>query len=81
MDCTNIHETTAWTRLQEHANHIKSHTHLRELLKDSTRNECLVAEHDGIMLDFSRECVTKDTMGLLFDLATVSNMEEKRVSE
>jgi glucose-6-phosphate isomerase len=40
-----------------------------------------VAEHDGITLDFSRECVTQETMELLFDLATTANVEEKRVSE
>jgi hypothetical protein len=62
MDCANIHETAAWARLQDQAAHVKSNTHLRELLKDEKRCEGLVAEHDGILLDYSRQCVTQETM-------------------
>lgn len=62
MDSASINETTAWARLQEQAKHIKANTHLRDLLKDTSRCEGLVAEHDGILLDYSRECVTQETM-------------------
>ena len=56
------HIYIAWARLHEQATHIKTNTHLRELLKDTSRCEGLVAEHDGILLDYSRECVTQETM-------------------
>jgi len=80
MSVTPIHETAAWLRLKEEAKHIKADTHLRDLLKDSTRNEALVAQHDGILLDYSRQNVTQHTMELLFNLATTAGVEEKRAA-
>ena len=62
MDTTNIHETAPWSRLQDHAKHIKANTHLRNLLQDSARCEALVAEYDGILLDYSRQCAVPETM-------------------
>lgn len=72
-----INDTTAWKRLQEHANVIKSSTHLRELLQDEKRNEVLRTEQNGIFLDYSRQNATTQTLDLLFDLADAANLKKK----
>jgi len=48
--------------LEEHAKVIKETTHLRTLLQDQERSQALVAEHEGIVLDYSRENVTLETV-------------------
>ncbi|TMW57043.1 hypothetical protein Poli38472_002968 [Pythium oligandrum] len=74
---TLINETTAWKRLQEHAQVIKTTTHLRDLLQDEKRNEVLRTEQHGIFLDFSRQNATTQTLDLLFDLADTANLKKK----
>lgn len=72
-----ISNTTAWKRLQEHAQVIKTTTHLRDLLQDEKRNEVLRTEQQGIVLDFSRQNATTQTMDLLFDLADTAHLKKK----
>lgn len=72
-----ISETSQWKRLSEHSSIVKT-THLRQLLSDSDRCSSLLAEHRGIVLDYSRENVLAETMDLLFDLAGAAGLEEKR---
>ncbi len=56
-----INETPQWKRLEEHAQTVKQ-THLRNLMQDTERCFALMAEHKGILLDFSRENVLPETM-------------------
>lgn len=56
-----ISESVEWKSLERHAEFIKT-THLRTLLQDEKRCEALVAEHNGIVLDYSRENVVPETM-------------------
>ena len=93
-----INETVQWKRLEEHANQMKAQ-HLRKLLQDRERSSALTAEHNDIVLDYSREIVTAETMvlskslyyyvfidnhcltwlqDLLFDLASVAGVDQKR---
>mmetsp|Transcript_27977 Transcript_27977/g.47027 ORF Transcript_27977/g.47027 Transcript_27977/m.47027 type:complete len:565 (-) Transcript_27977:417-2111(-) len=72
-----ISESAQWKRLQEHSQNIKE-THLRTLMQDSARCAALTAEHDGILLDFSRENVVPETMDMLYDLAGAAGLEDKR---
>eukprot|EP01006_Ploeotia_vitrea_P016555 TRINITY_DN47279_c0_g1_i1.p1 TRINITY_DN47279_c0_g1~~TRINITY_DN47279_c0_g1_i1.p1 ORF type:complete len:621 (-),score=337.72 TRINITY_DN47279_c0_g1_i1:49-1731(-) len=61
-------EALAWQKLAKHVEAIEK-THLRDLLKDANRDKALVAEFDGVVLDYSRQRVTAETMDLLYDLA------------
>eukprot|EP00605_Chrysophyceae_sp_TOSAG23-4_P002953 GSChrysophyteH1.ASY1.ANO1.3252.1 assembled CDS len=74
-----ISESSAWGALKDHVSEIKQ-THLRHLLKDGDRCSKLTAEHDGIYLDYSRQCLTSETMSKLFDLAKAANLEEQRAA-
>lgn len=64
-----------WQALQGHKQSIIDNVHLRELLDNHLRNDALIAEHDGIFLDYSRQRVTEETMQMLFALARAVNME------
>lgn len=59
--CSVINETAQWKRLEEHAQSIKQ-THLRNLMQDTERCFALMAEHNGILLDYSRENMLPETM-------------------
>ena len=56
-----INETSQWKRLEEHVLAVKQ-THLRNLMQDTERCFALMAEHKGILLDYSRENVLPETM-------------------
>lgn len=62
-----LSSAAAFPALKAHAEEIKAQ-HLRELMADEARCASLVAEHNGITMDFSRQKVTPDTMGLLTTL-------------
>jgi glucose-6-phosphate isomerase len=67
----------AWTALTEHYEKIKS-THLRELFEaDADRGTKLSAEAVGIYLDYSKNRVTDETLGLLRELARQSGLPER----
>ena len=71
-----ISTTPAWSALAAHVAEIRG-THLRDLLQDGKRCAGLVAEHDGVVLDFSRQNATAKTLGLLVDLAKTADVPGK----
>jgi len=71
-----IGETEEWEVLRAHAEVMKG-THLRELLEDEDRAQALYIEHDGIILDYSRQQVTKRTMEMLLELADKAGLKGK----
>ncbi len=71
-----IASTPAWKALQEHAGSIAG-THLRTLLKDEDRCRAMTASHGSIVVDYSRQNATLDTMRLLFELAKTANLQAK----
>jgi glucose-6-phosphate isomerase len=53
--------------------------HLRELFaEDATRGERLCAEAAGLYLDYSKNRITDETLGLLVELAEQSDLEHRR---
>jgi len=75
---SSIESSVAWKALASHVSKIdQPRSHLRHLIQDRQRYACLVAEHDGVFMDFSRQRVEAQTMDLLFDLAETSNVLEK----
>lgn len=66
--------TPAWSALTAHVPKVNE-LHLRDLLQDAGRCGSLSKEFDGITLDYSRQLVTGETMGLLFDLARAVGLE------
>eukprot|EP00177_Eucheuma_denticulatum_P003478 GFKZ01006290.1.p1 GENE.GFKZ01006290.1~~GFKZ01006290.1.p1 ORF type:complete len:554 (-),score=81.04 GFKZ01006290.1:289-1950(-) len=51
--------------------------HLRDLLLDPERCNAMTASHAGILLDYSRQRLTLDTLSLLFDLARRTKVPDK----
>ena len=67
----------AWTDLREHHAEIRD-VHLRDLFAaDPGRGERLAAEAAGIYLDYSKNRVTDETLGLLVRLARESGLAER----
>lgn len=67
----------AWQALQRHFEDVKE-THLRELFaNDKQRGERYAAEAAGLYLDYSKNRVTDQTLGLLIQLAEESGLREK----
>ncbi|RYH24014.1 hypothetical protein EON65_17205 [archaeon] len=56
-----ISDSVQWKRLESHVSAIKQ-THLRNLMADADRCNALTAEHNNILLDYSRQNVTQETM-------------------
>ncbi|CAM9948489.1 unnamed protein product [Discosporangium mesarthrocarpum] len=54
--------------------------HLRNLMSDPERCAALTAGFDGILLDYSRQKVTNETMDMLFNLAEAAGLSEKRAA-
>jgi len=71
-------ETPAWRALQAHYDKIKD-THLRQLFaEDAKRGERLVAEGAGLYLDYSKNRITDETIGLLLQLAAERGVAQRR---
>jgi glucose-6-phosphate isomerase len=67
----------AWSALQRHYEGVKS-LHLRQLFaEDTKRGERLVAEAAGIYLDYSKNRITDETLGLLIRLAQEAGLRER----
>lgn len=66
----------AWKDLKAHVEDIKK-THLRDLMSDTKRCQSLTAEFDGVLLDYSRQCATVDTLNKLNKLAEDAHLKEK----
>jgi glucose-6-phosphate isomerase len=67
----------AWSALAEH--HVKIRdAHLRDLFaSDPDRGERLTAEAAGLYLDYSKNRITDETVGLLTELAVQSGLPER----
>jgi glucose-6-phosphate isomerase len=74
---TSLTSRPAWKALDEHALAMR-HVHLRTLFTgDSSRGERLTAEGAGLFLDYSKNRVTAETMGLLVRLAEESGLRPR----
>jgi glucose-6-phosphate isomerase len=75
---TPLRERESYSALERH--YAETHaTHLRELFgADPDRGERLVAEAAGLYLDYSKNRVTDETIGLLASLAAESGLSERR---
>ncbi|MFH0944587.1 MAG: glucose-6-phosphate isomerase, partial [Planctomycetota bacterium] len=74
-----IHTTDAWCALTRHALDARKFR-LLELMEDRKRTRQMVAEHDGVFLDYSRQLATKETVRLLLDLARAARLK-RRIAE
>ena len=78
MPTTPLRQRPAWKALEQHHSEI-SGRHLRELFAaDPGRGERLTAEAAGLYLDYSKNRVTDETLGLLLQLAEESGVAERR---
>jgi glucose-6-phosphate isomerase len=73
-----LRQRSAWSALEGHVAYF-SETNLRRLFADDpTRGERFRAETEGLHLDYSKQRITEDTLGLLIDLANESGLAERR---
>ncbi len=73
-----LRERPAWAALERHHREIGG-VHLREhFASDPSRGERLVAEAAGLRLDYSKNRITDETIGLLAQLARESGVAERR---
>jgi glucose-6-phosphate isomerase len=71
-------ETPAWQALQAHYEKIKD-VPLRQLFaEDPERGQRLVAQSDGLYLDYSKNRITDETIRLLMQLANERGVAERR---
>ncbi|HUA02639.1 MAG TPA: glucose-6-phosphate isomerase [Solirubrobacteraceae bacterium] len=72
-----LRDRPAWKALENHYEEIRG-KHLRELFEaDSARGERLVAEAAGLFLDYSKNRITDETVGLLEALAEQSGLQDR----
>src|SRR6201985_2196417 len=70
-------ERPAWTALSAHHGQIKN-VHLRELFaSDPKRGERLTIDAAGLYLDYSKNRITDETIGLLVQLAEESGLRAR----
>src|SRR6202046_1350233 len=78
MPTTPLRQRPAWKALEQHYAEI-SGRHLRGLFSaDPGRGGALTAEAAGLYLDYSKNRVTDETLGLLLQLAEESGVAERR---
>jgi glucose-6-phosphate isomerase len=74
---TPLRDRPAWTALQSHYEEVGGR-HLRDLFAaDPDRGERLVAEGAGLYLDYSKNRITDEILGLLAELAEQSGLRER----
>jgi glucose-6-phosphate isomerase len=67
----------SWSALEAHCQKMKG-LHMRQLFaEDPRRGERLTAEAAGVFLDYSKNRVTDETLGLLLQLAQESGLRER----
>jgi glucose-6-phosphate isomerase len=72
-----VTERSAWKALVAHYQKIRD-LHLRKLFADDPkRGERMTLEAAGLYLDYSKNCVTDETLKLLVQLATESGLRER----
>lgn len=70
-------ELKEWKALEEHYNEIKN-IHIRDMFKDDTNRADKFSVNDGdILLDYSKNRISQNTMKLLLDLANASNLKQE----
>jgi glucose-6-phosphate isomerase len=75
-----ITETAAWHSLQRHHDAVAS-TNLRELFaEDPARGTELTLTVGDLYIDYSKHRVTRETLGLLVDLAVAADLEGRRAA-
>jgi glucose-6-phosphate isomerase len=75
-----LRDRPAWKALAKHYEEIRER-HLRDLFADDeSRGERLVAEGAGLFLDYSKNRITDETIGLLVELAEQSGLAERRAA-
>jgi len=76
MSVQALPQRPAWAALKKHHQKMKR-VHLRKLFaKDPARGEKLAVEAAGIYFDYSKNRITDETLGLLFQLAQESGLRE-----
>ena len=77
-DVPPLRASRAWQALESRAQTVRD-VHLRDLFaQDPGRGDRLVAEGAGLFLDYSKNRVTDEVLGLLFDLARQRGVEARR---
>ncbi len=77
LNYAGISAAEVWKKLEEkHA--VMKKAHLRELFKDCARAERFSVRFEDLLLDYSKNLVDDETMGLLFQLAEASGIAEAR---
>jgi glucose-6-phosphate isomerase len=77
MTITPLRQRPAWAALERHHAEISS-LHLRELFDgDPGRGERLTAQAAGLYLDYSKNRITDETIGLLVQLARESGLPDR----
>ena len=75
-----IAETPAWTALSRHYEQIGD-KHLREFFaEDPDRGRELTLTVGDLYIDYSKHRVTRETLGLLIDLARAAGLEQRRAA-
>jgi glucose-6-phosphate isomerase len=76
MSVPALQQRPAWAALKKHHQKIKR-VRLKQLFaKDRERGERLVVEAAGVYFDYSKNRITDETLGLLFQLAQESGLRE-----
>ncbi len=77
MNAAPLRERAAWAALEKHYGEIRD-VHLRDLFADDPeRGQRLAAEGAGLYLDYSKNRITDETIGLLLQLAEESGLAER----
>ncbi len=77
IEVQTITSLPAWKALQAHYHDIQD-LHLRDLFRDDLhRGERLIAEAVGIYLDYSKNRITDETLGLMLQLAEECHLRER----
>src|SRR5579883_1469628 len=77
LDIAPLPQRQSWKALADHYQKIRD-VHLRDLFAaDSRRGERMTAEAAGLFLDYSKNRVTEDTLGLLVRLAEESGLRQR----
>jgi glucose-6-phosphate isomerase len=77
MNVAPLRKRPAWASLEQHHKKMQG-VHLRQLFaNDAGRGEKMAVEAAGIYLDYSKNRVTEETLGLLLQLAEQSGLRER----
>ncbi|UCD34441.1 MAG: glucose-6-phosphate isomerase, partial [Nitrospiraceae bacterium] len=69
-------KTASWKKLQRHYDGIKG-VHMRDMFRrDPQRFARFSLSFENILVDYSKNIITEETMGLLFDLAGEAGLRD-----